>query len=94
MRLSSNANRCLEEVVPFSSAQPIRRSSKPKKCGYRRRAMLEYLETRVTPATITVTSLADNLSADGQVTLREAIRTANTDTNCGWFSSGKRRRCD
>lgn len=32
-------------------------------------------------ATIVVTSLADNLVIDGQVTLREAVQAANTDTS-------------
>src|SRR5919198_54629 len=32
-------------------------------------------------ATITVTSVADNTTVDGQVTLREAIIAANTDTS-------------
>ena len=42
-------------------------------------AGIERLEPRTLPAVITVTSLADNLTVDGQVTLREAIQAANTD---------------
>src|SRR5262245_32343834 len=42
---------------------------------------VEALEDRVVPAVITVTSLVDDLSADGQVTLREAILAANTDSS-------------
>ncbi|MCI0683337.1 MAG: Ig-like domain-containing protein [Gemmataceae bacterium] len=44
------------------------------------RPALEALEDRTAPATLTVTSLADTLVDDGQVTLREAITAANTDT--------------
>jgi CSLREA domain-containing protein len=42
---------------------------------------IELLESRLVPATITVTSLADNSVVDGMVTLREAIQAANTDTS-------------
>jgi CSLREA domain-containing protein len=41
----------------------------------------ECLEERILLSTITVTTLADNLTTDGQVTLREAIQAANTDTS-------------
>jgi hypothetical protein len=41
-----------------------------------RRLVFEPLEQRQLLATITVTSLADNLHVDGQVTLREAVRAA------------------
>lgn len=43
-------------------------------------AYTERLEPRTLPAVITVTSLGDNLTADGQVTLREAIRAANNNS--------------
>src|SRR5262245_16782168 len=39
----------------------------------------EALEDRALPATITVTSLLDNTTIDGLVTLREASQAANTD---------------
>ncbi len=42
--------------------------------------VVESLESRALLATITVTSLADTVTNDGQVTLREAIQAANTDT--------------
>src|SRR5262245_24757394 len=45
------------------------------------RLSLEALEGRLAPAVITVTSLADNTLADGQVSLREAVQAANTDTS-------------
>lgn len=41
----------------------------------------ELLEVRALLATITVTSLEDNLTIDGEVSLREAIKAANTDTS-------------
>ena len=40
---------------------------------------IQSLENRILPATITVTSLDDNLNADGFITLREAIQAANTN---------------
>ncbi len=40
---------------------------------------MEPLEDRCLLAVITVTSLADNIQADGQITLREAISAANDD---------------
>ncbi|MFM8725375.1 MAG: hypothetical protein ACKON9_09630, partial [Planctomycetaceae bacterium] len=40
---------------------------------------MQSLENRILPATITVTSLDDNLIADGFITLREAIQAANTN---------------
>lgn len=46
-----------------------------------RRVFFEPLEDRRLLATITVTSLADNMIVDGQVTLREAIEAANTNTS-------------
>ena len=53
---------------------PIRRSVR------RRPVASDALETRCLLSTITVTSLADNTDSDGEVTLREAIQAANTDT--------------
>lgn len=44
-----------------------------------RRRIIESLEDRRVLATIMVTSLADNVEIDGQVTLREAIQAANSD---------------
>jgi len=56
-----------------SSRRP---ESKPVR---RRRLAVETLEAREVPALITVTSLVDNTTIDGQVTLREAILSANAD---------------
>lgn len=49
---------------------------------------LERLEERIVPAVITVTSSADNTTVNGQVTLREAIQAANTDTSVDGSSAG------
>lgn len=46
-----------------------------------RRMRLETLEDRRMLATITVNSFADDMVVDGNVTLREAILAANTDTS-------------
>ena len=40
---------------------------------------VQSLESRILPATITVTSLDDGMLANGFVTLREAIQAANTN---------------
>jgi CSLREA domain-containing protein len=56
--------------------------------GARFKPSVDLLEDRAVPATITVTSLADNLDADGQITLREAIQAANTDTSVDGSTTG------
>lgn len=49
--------------------------------GLRRsRNRAEQFEDRTLLSTITVTSLDDNTAANGQVTLREALQAANSDT--------------
>ena len=48
----------------------------------------EELEDRTLLSTITVTTLADNTTTDGQVTLREAIQAANTDTSVDGSTAG------
>ncbi len=53
-----------------------------------RRLHVEQLEDRRMLAVITVTSLADNLFADGEVTLREAIVAANTNLAVGDAPAG------
>lgn len=50
---------------------PVRRS----------RPSLEVLEDRLAPAIITVTGTADTIAVDNQVTLREAIASANGNAN-------------
>ena len=54
----------------------------------RAKLSLEQLEEREVPAVITVTSLADNTTADGQVTLREAIQAAETDASIDGSAAG------
>ena len=49
---------------------------------------IERLEERIVPAIITVTSAADNLVVDGQVTLREAIQAANTNLRVDGSTAG------
>ncbi|MFN0054119.1 MAG: Calx-beta domain-containing protein, partial [Planctomycetales bacterium] len=49
----------------------------------------EVLETRTLLSTITVTSLADNQTADGLVTLREALRAANTNASVDGSTAGQ-----
>ncbi|MFK7821685.1 MAG: choice-of-anchor Q domain-containing protein [Planctomycetaceae bacterium] len=54
----------------------------------RRAPVLEVLEERCLLSTITVTSLVDNTTADGEVTLREAILAANSDTSVDGSTAG------
>ncbi|MFN0053941.1 MAG: beta strand repeat-containing protein [Planctomycetales bacterium] len=49
----------------------------------------EVLEDRCLLSTITVTSLADNLTVDGQVTLREALKAANTNASVDGSAAGQ-----
>jgi len=49
---------------------------------------VELLESRLLLATITVTTLVDNTTVDGQVTLREAIQAANTDASVDGSTAG------
>ena len=54
----------------------------PRRSRSRRNTSVgEALEVRALLSTITVTSLEDNEIVDGEVTLREAIRAANTDAS-------------
>ena len=48
----------------------------------------EYLEERTLLSAITVTSLADNTTVDGLVTLREAIQAAETDSSVDGSTAG------
>jgi CSLREA domain-containing protein len=63
-----------------SSAHPVSKRH--------RRLAFEPLESRRLLATITVTSLADNVNVDGQVTLREAIQAAEMDKSVDGSSAG------
>lgn len=60
--------------------RPARKRS-PTDRPENRALRFESLEDRRMLAVITVDSLEDNLTVDGQVTLREAIQAANTDTS-------------
>jgi CSLREA domain-containing protein len=65
---------------------PARRpGSKPAR---RSRLVVEPLEDRAVPALITVTSLADNTTADGHVTLREALQAASSDASVDGSTAG------
>ncbi|MBC7821141.1 MAG: CSLREA domain-containing protein, partial [Planctomycetaceae bacterium] len=68
----------------WSPRKPARRRSRHGKSERegvtRAKVAAELLEPRMLPAVITVTSLADTIANDGQVTLREAIQAANTDS--------------
>lgn len=60
-------------------SRSLRLGGRSQNC--RRRLTFEPLEERALLAVITVTSLADDLAVDGQVTLREAIRAAELDVS-------------
>src|SRR6516225_9047199 len=49
---------------------------------------LEPLEDRIAPATLTVTTLADESTTDGQVSLREAIQAAETHKSVDGSATG------
>ena len=59
-----------------------------------RGSVSESLETRCLLSRITVTSAADNLVEDGEVTLREAILAANTNRSVDGSAAGQFRTVD
>lgn len=64
-------------------AQDSLQHPKPNKRGRStspRPFVVEHLEDRCTPAVLTVTTIDDVVADDGQLSLREAIMAANTDT--------------
>src|SRR5262249_20312355 len=67
---------------PFRSPRPPRKG-RPTATIFRRwfRPVVEQLEDRLVPATITVTTAADTLAVDGSVSLREAIQSINQGGN-------------
>src|SRR5262249_22512564 len=74
---------------PAPTGRARRRSQRP---SWRRRVLpvVELLEDRLAPATLTVNSLADNTtSGDGLLTLREAIFSCNQGTLSDSSASGQ-----
>jgi hypothetical protein len=53
-------------------------------------AECQSLEQRILLSTITVTSLSDNTTVDGKVTLREALQAANTDASVDGSVAGQK----
>ncbi|MCI0379530.1 MAG: hypothetical protein L0215_18125 [Gemmataceae bacterium] len=72
----------------FRPAAHTMRNPSYKRPLPRRKLEVELLEDRLAPAGIQVTSLDDNVIMDGQVTLREAIQAANTDTSVDGSTQG------
>ena len=66
------------------------RNSKPKtRASARPRLALDYLEDRVTPATLVVTTLSDVVANDGQLSLREALQAANSNISVDGSVAGQ-----
>lgn len=63
--------------------------SRSQSARRRPRNSIEFLEDRTLLATITVTSLADNTTVDGQVTMREAIQAANLNQAVDGSTAGE-----
>lgn len=57
-------------------------------------SLTEPLETRCLLSRITVTSAADNMTEDGEVTLREAIHAANSNRSVDGSAAGQYRTAD
>ena len=69
------------KTAMFGSRRNINRSRRGE-------VKIESYETRALLSAIVVTSLADNITSDGKVTLREAVTAANTDTSVDGSSPG------
>ena len=78
--------------APLGMSRSSTRSASPSRGGRARgrgpAQRFEALETRTVPATITVTSLADDTTTDTLITLREAIQAANTDASVDGSTAG------
>ena len=61
---------------------------KPSRRAARTRINLQTLESREVPASLLVTSLADNMTVDGDVTLREALYAAEHDVSVDGSTAG------
>jgi hypothetical protein len=59
----------------------MRHQRKSRGYANRLRRPIESLELRLAPANITVTTVADNTTVDGKVSLREALTSANNNAN-------------
>lgn len=86
-----------QKVGHLSFLKSLKRASSARsrrRVGQVRNA--EFLETRVMPAVITVTSLADAATTveDGLVTLREALEAANTNTSVDGSVAGSATETD
>ena len=80
-----------ERMVPVflrPSRISRQRSSSARKRTTKRRRLVETLERRNLLATLTVTTLSDELVDDGDVSLREAIISANTDASVDGSAAG------
>ncbi len=64
-----------------------RSTSVPRRSKYR--PLMELLEDRLAPATITVTGTGDTIAEDGAVTLREAMTAANNNAASGDAPAGE-----
>jgi hypothetical protein len=65
------------------------RNEKPQaRKAARPRLSLDYLEDRLTPATLIVTTLQDVVANDAQLSLREALQAANTNTSVDGSGAG------
>ena len=87
MRFAQGLTKGLNKRNKKNAATATKRSRLAKALRGRR-LIAEPLEDRRLLATITVTTLADVTANDGQVTLREAIQAANTDTSVDGSTAG------
>src|SRR2546426_604464 len=78
----------LRSLAMFQMFRSPRRSNKVQRFSRNRfrqyRPRLEFLESRLAPATLTVTTVADDITPnDGSVSLREAITAVNAGNDLG-----------
>ncbi len=79
----------VERMLRRRCAAGVVGKAKQRRAIRTRRVLFEPLEDRRLLATIVVTSLADNMDVDGEVTLREAIHAANTNTSVDGSVAGE-----
>ena len=70
-------------TAPKTNRKPTSSRGRKRRLALRQMNTLDFqtLERRQMLAVITVDSLADNFASDGNITLREAVQAANTDTS-------------